>query len=78
MICLLPHPLPPSPLSLPKCRRSSLLTGQGKVVGADCGAKLYDAESLVLYKSFNTLCLQPISPNVHGFFLCPLHAVLIG
>jgi hypothetical protein len=51
MIWLLPHPLPSPPvgkltllLSLPVCRRSTLLTGVGG-----------RGESLVLFESFNTL-----------------------
>jgi hypothetical protein len=57
-----PTPFPNSPvsklslfLSLPVCRRSSLLTGEGE--GGGHGAESFDSqESLALYKSFNTLC----------------------
>jgi hypothetical protein len=64
---LAPFPSPPSPvsifsffLSLPMCRRPSLLRGEwGAGVG---GAKSDDDEKarLVLCKSFNTLWFNPI------------------
>jgi hypothetical protein len=61
MIRLLAHPfLPPSPvsrlslfLSLPVCRRSSLLTGEGKGVSEE---QIILRESLALQLSFNSLC----------------------
>jgi hypothetical protein len=63
MISAPPPSPPPSPviklslfLSLPVCRRWSLLTGEGEEGGG--GAKsifIRQLESLVLYKSFNTL-----------------------
>jgi hypothetical protein len=65
MIWLLPHQLhPPASilslfLSLPVCRRSSLLTGEG---GRGWGRSqiIRRRESLVLYKSFNTLRSQAL------------------
>ncbi len=56
---LLPHPLPaPTPasclsLSLPVCGRSSLLTGEG-----GRSQIILKQQSLVLCKSFNTLCFK--------------------
>jgi hypothetical protein len=57
-----PIPLPPSPistlsifLSLPVCRRSRFLTREGRGWGRSQIIRW--GESLVLYKSFNTLCL---------------------
>ncbi len=46
-------------LSLPVCRRSSLLTGGGRGWGRS--QIIWPQESLALYKSFNTLCLRPCS-----------------
>jgi hypothetical protein len=60
MICLLAHPLPPSPVSkmylflrFPVCSQSSLLTGEWGGGGAK--SKKSWLQSLALYKSFNTL-----------------------
>ncbi len=60
-----PAPLPPFPvsklslfLSLPVCRRSSLLTGGGGKVWASEEPNHSTARSLALYKSFNTLCCR--------------------
>ncbi len=58
-----PPPSFPSPvsklslfLSLPVCRRSSELTGEGEIGGWGMSQIIRPRESLALYKSFNTLC----------------------
>ncbi len=66
--------IPPSPvndldvfLSIPVCRRSSLLTGEGGE-GVDTRSQnILPRESLVLYKSFNTLWLAPFAIACHSF-----------
>jgi hypothetical protein len=75
MIWLLPHPLPPAVsklslfLSLPVCRRSSLLTGEGV---EEEEPSIRRRESLVLYKSFYNTILSPSPRRPHPSCLPPL------
>jgi hypothetical protein len=55
MIWFIPYPLSPYPLSLSVCRRSSLLTAEEGEGGWGRSHIIRRRESLVPYKSFNTL-----------------------
>jgi hypothetical protein len=77
MIWLLPHPTPPSPTSklsrfhsLPKCRRSSLLTGDE---GGGWGRSLY-SNSILSGSGGGTPSFpphpRPISQLIRGYSIC--------